>query len=97
LSEFVGTPYYLAPEIINEEPYSNECDIWSLGVVAYFIISGEYPFNGTKRRELFKNICSGNVTFKSPIWTQVTGNCKDFIKDCLTVDQKRRPTAASLL
>ena len=34
---FVGTPYYLSPEIIEEKPYSYESDIWSLGVVLYFL------------------------------------------------------------
>ena len=44
LTEFVGTPYYIAPEIINKEKYGSGCDIWSLGVMTYFLIENNYPY-----------------------------------------------------
>ena len=59
LVEFVGTPYYIAPEIVNSEEYGNKCDIWSLGVLVYEILSGEHPFTGKTRAELFRKITSG--------------------------------------
>lgn len=46
LDDFVGTPYYIAPEIINNDKYGAKVDIWSLGVLTYFIICGEFPFAG---------------------------------------------------
>lgn len=46
LRDFVGTPYYIAPEIINNKPYGFKCDIWSLGVLVYQLISGSFPFTG---------------------------------------------------
>lgn len=40
LNEFLGTPYFLAPEIVNKEKYGTKCDIWSLGVVTYLLLTG---------------------------------------------------------
>lgn len=68
LKEFLGTPYYIAPEIIKSKRYGSKCDIWSLGVLVFQLISGEFPFNGKTKTELFRNICSGRFTFKSKIW-----------------------------
>lgn len=56
LDDFVGTPYYMPPEIVNNEKYGSQCDIWSLGVLTYFIIEGQYPFTASKRKELFRKI-----------------------------------------
>lgn len=50
-----GTPYFIAPEVLNGD-YGKECDIWSLGVVLYMLISGRYPFEGSGRSELFLKI-----------------------------------------
>lgn len=44
LSEFVGTNEYLAPEIISKRTYGKKCDIWSLGVIMYLLLSGKLPF-----------------------------------------------------
>ena len=41
-----GSPYYMAPEIISGEKYRFEPDIWSIGVITYFLLCGNFPFNG---------------------------------------------------
>ena len=51
----VGTPYYLAPEVIKGR-YNTKCDIWSLGVVLYFILTSRLPFTGEGYHELFTSI-----------------------------------------
>lgn len=53
--DIAGTPYYLAPEVLTKK-YGTECDIWSLGVVLYQMISGKFPFDGRSQFDLFKNI-----------------------------------------
>lgn len=53
--EIAGTPYYIAPEVIKGK-YSPACDIWSLGVVLYQVLSGELPFKGRNKNRLFENI-----------------------------------------
>lgn len=59
LNDVVGTPYYIAPEIINEKPYSGECDMWSLGVVLYQYLTGTMPFDGDSIDQCFSAIKKG--------------------------------------
>lgn len=56
---FVGTPYYLAPEIIKGNEYSFEADVWALGVLMYEMAALEVPFNGTTLSNLARRICNG--------------------------------------
>ena len=59
LKDILGTPQFLAPEILTGS-YDQKCDMWSLGVIAYFMFSqGKYPFNGFSEAEIFKNAKSG--------------------------------------
>lgn len=52
----MGTPHYLAPEVLNQS-YSEKCDIWAIGVIAYLLFSqGKYPFEGSNEMKLYKRI-----------------------------------------
>jgi len=44
MTEKVGTPYYTAPEILRGDGYGPECDMWSIGVIAYILLTGSPPF-----------------------------------------------------
>ena len=62
LSEMVGTSYYTAPEVLNNE-YSYQCDIWSVGVILYFLACGYLPFSGENESAIFRKIKNGKVIF----------------------------------
>lgn len=47
-STVIGTPYFIAPEMIKQQPYNRGVDIWSLGVILYNMVTGVYPVEGEK-------------------------------------------------
>jgi len=55
MTTLAGTPYFISPEIL-KGVYGIECDMWSLGVLMYMLLSGDYPFNGENRAEVFHRI-----------------------------------------
>jgi calcium-dependent protein kinase len=72
LDEKLGTPYYIAPEVLNKN-YGAKCDIWSCGVIAYITMSGIPPFNGASDQEIMKKVKAGKFSFSDPAWN----NCSE--------------------
>lgn len=68
MSTVVGTPYYIAPEVIRAQAYGLECDIWSLGVILFMLLSGIPPVNGDSDQELLANVAQGKLSLKNQ-WT----------------------------
>lgn len=56
--DIAGTPYYIAPEVLTGV-YGKDCDIWSLGVCLYQLLTGEMPFDGNSQAEVFRKIKKG--------------------------------------
>lgn len=52
----VGSPFYIAPEILNSKEYGFECDAWSIGVILYILVSGYLPFSGKTSSDVFRQI-----------------------------------------
>eukprot|EP00178_Gracilaria_changii_P009440 TRINITY_DN2762_c0_g1_i1.p1 TRINITY_DN2762_c0_g1~~TRINITY_DN2762_c0_g1_i1.p1 ORF type:complete len:258 (-),score=46.40 TRINITY_DN2762_c0_g1_i1:159-932(-) len=78
LDEKLGTPYYIAPEVLNKK-YNEKCDLWSIGVITYIILSGMPPFNGNTDQEIMKKVKIGKFSFSDPCWGSITDKAKDFI------------------
>ena len=72
-------------------------DIWSVGVIAYILLSGRPPFRGKAKPEIFASITTGPLAFDVPIWERISSEAKDFIKRALCKDRNKRPNANELL
>ena len=96
MHKYVGTSYYVAPEVI-DGCYDAKCDVWSIGVIAYMLLSGVPPFYGTTDSETLISIKQGNWAFDEYLFANVSPDAKDFIRKCLTKKAFWRPSAASAL
>ena len=93
LNNTVGTPYFIAPEILKGE-YDERCDIWSIGIILYYLLSGKFPFNAQHNYEIFKKIEAEEPNF----WElNVSEKAVDFMKKCLIKNPKLRPSAKDCL
>jgi calcium-dependent protein kinase len=93
LDEKLGTPYYIAPEVLNKK-YGNKCDIWSIGVIVYILLCGSPPFSGQTDNDIMKAVRAGKVNFEGKGFSPVA---IDFMQSLLTYDQEQRPTAEDSL
>eukprot|EP00933_Yihiella_yeosuensis_P070768 TRINITY_DN78932_c0_g1_i1.p1 TRINITY_DN78932_c0_g1~~TRINITY_DN78932_c0_g1_i1.p1 ORF type:complete len:357 (+),score=73.32 TRINITY_DN78932_c0_g1_i1:3-1073(+) len=93
----VGTLNYMAPEVF-EGNYTSQCDLWSLGVIAYTLLSGTMPFTGDNGDdEMVTCIKEGSYDLDSECWSKVPEAAKHFISKLLTVDPEKRFTAEQAL
>lgn len=91
LNDIVGTPYYIAPEVLAGS-YAYSCDIWSFGVIMFFMLEGEPPFRGNFDNQIFENISKGVVEFKTVSNPQTI----QLIRDILQKNPGSRPTWAEI-
>lgn len=61
----LGSPLYMAPELVNRQPYNEKVDVWSLGVITYQLLSGKTPFESTSIKKIDWNINNKNLKFKN--------------------------------
>ncbi|CAG8680007.1 27058_t:CDS:2 [Dentiscutata erythropus] len=92
-----GTPGYVAPEVLSQKGYSIPCDIWSLGVILYTVLSGYTPFWGQDQAALFDSILKGRYDFDEDYWDHISNEAKDLINKMLTYKPSERITAHDAL
>uniref|UniRef100_A0A8C7S687 Ribosomal protein S6 kinase n=1 Tax=Oncorhynchus mykiss TaxID=8022 RepID=A0A8C7S687_ONCMY len=88
---------YAAPEILKYDGYDESCDLWSLGVILYTMLSGQVPFQcqgksltHTSAEEIMRKIKQGDFSFEGEAWRSVSQQAKDLIQELLTVDPDKR-------
>lgn len=97
MSGIVGTPYYVAPEVIAGNDYNETVDVWSAGVILYIMLSGIPPFYGETAKEIFEAVLRANLRFPRSVFSSVSAEAKDLLRLMLGKDASRRFSAAQVL
>lgn len=97
----IGKIQNMAPEVLEDDNTVLKSDLWSIGVIAYMLLSGSNPFfqkgQTIEKTELIKRIGNCNFNFDDELWNYISKEAKDFISSLMVYDSKKRPTAAEAL
>lgn len=97
LTSFVGTPYYIAPEMISAPGHGRPVDMWAAGVTLYILLSGKFPFGGATEKEYYARVIARPVYFPDTEWKTVSPSAKALVRGLLTKDPSARLTAGEAL
>mmetsp|Transcript_28789 Transcript_28789/g.45341 ORF Transcript_28789/g.45341 Transcript_28789/m.45341 type:complete len:712 (+) Transcript_28789:186-2321(+) len=97
LTTLCGSKHYVAPELLKNHPYDESCDMWSVGVIIYFLLAGHLPFNKRHQQELFQIIRLGKFSFDAKYWAGISDEAMELIEKLLEVDPASRATASDAL
>lgn len=89
MKEGVGTLYSMAPQVL-QQVYTSQADMWSVGVIAYMLLSSHRPFYSKKRNVMINKIMRCEYNFEKDYWKPISAEAKDFIDHLLVVDPKVR-------
>uniref|UniRef100_A0AAY5EKU4 Protein kinase domain-containing protein n=1 Tax=Electrophorus electricus TaxID=8005 RepID=A0AAY5EKU4_ELEEL len=91
---YVGTPYYVSPEIWDSQPYNNKSDVWSLGCVLYELCTLRHPFQANSWKSLILRVCRGAYT---PIPSHFPYELHYLIKHMFKTNPRDRPSIHTIL
>ncbi|OIT21163.1 PREDICTED: phosphoenolpyruvate carboxylase kinase 1-like [Nicotiana attenuata] len=97
MSGVVGTPYYVAPEVLMGKEYNEKVDVWSAGVILYIMLSGVPPFYGETPTETFQAVLRANLRFPTRNFRSVSPEAKDLLRKMICKDVSRRFSAEQVL
>ncbi|CAN0139028.1 unnamed protein product, partial [Phaeothamnion confervicola] len=96
LCQAVGSTYYVAPEVLRGS-YTEKCDLWSMGVITYMLLTGAPPFWGQSDAKVRQKILIGRYSMPPELFQNVSGAARDFIRRLLVVDPSGRLSAEQAL
>ena len=96
LKKIIGTPYYIAPEVLKEN-YNEKCDVWSCGVILFILLCGYPPFNGRSNKEIYNKIENSAPIFYDEEWNDISKEAKDLCKKMLKKNPYERFSAQECL
>jgi len=97
MQQVCGTPMYMAPEVITNLGYSERCDVWSCGVIMYYLLHGDPPFVANTEDELHDLIKKAQLDYSKQHWETVTPSAKQLMDWMMRVDPARRCSAKEVL
>ncbi|XP_022252201.1 serine/threonine-protein kinase D1-like isoform X2 [Limulus polyphemus] len=86
----VGTPAYLAPEVVRNKGYNRSLDMWSVGVIVYVSLSGTFPFN--EEEDIHDQIQNATFMYPPNPWKEISASAIDLIQNLLQVKTRKRYT-----
>ncbi|CAN0006261.1 unnamed protein product, partial [Laminaria digitata] len=97
MTDMVGTLYTMAPEVLLGKTYDRSCDMWSIGVMAFLLLSDDMPFDFSSKKRLVKAVELGRYEFSGRRWDHVSGDARDFIRHMMAKEPSGRYTAGQAL
>ncbi|WVR08610.1 hypothetical protein IAU60_005665 [Kwoniella sp. DSM 27419] len=95
-NSFVGTPAWMAPEVVLGQTYDTKADIWSLGMTIIELVTGSVPGLGSKANVILSRVVTDAAPSLDRSHGVLTKNMKEFVDSCLNKEPDQRPTAAQL-
>ena len=99
MHSLVGTRYYIAPEVYMKDyksvGYNKSCDMWSIGIITYFMLTGHNPLPATMASLPFDQLHIDEIPFPDSFWKNISPEAISFVKGLLTIDPVKRMTGRS--
>lgn len=97
MTAMIGTPGYVAPEVVQRKPYGPPVDMWACGVVLYVMLSGRMPFYGKDDVQCLRMTANGEYSFPDREWRHVSEDAKSLVRALLQIRPELRLTAKAAL
>ena len=100
MHSLVGTRYYIAPEVFMNDyrgvGYNKSCDMWSIGIITYFLLTGHNPLPATVASLPFDKLRIDAIPFPEEYWSSLSPESRSFVEGLLTIDPVKRMTGGAV-